>query len=103
MDHALVDRRRNARFVVDARAGLRGTLRPGCSVALIDVSSGGALVECARPLRPGASVHFVISAGARPGSVNARVLRCMVWAIDALDGVRYRGALKFDRNVSWQH
>ena len=103
MDQPLVDRRRNARFVVDARAGLGGTLRPGCAIALIDVSSGGALVECTRPLRPGATVHVVISSGARPGSVNARVLRCMVWSIDPLDGVRYRGALKFDRTVSWGH
>jgi hypothetical protein len=73
----------------------RATLRPGCAVAVIDLSAGGALVQASRPLRPGARVHLRLETARRTFSVAAHVLRCAVWSLDPDDGVTYRGALQF--------
>lgn len=101
MEQQVTDRRRNPRFAASAPGGVRATLRPGCVVLLVNMSAGGTLVEAQRPLRPGASVHLQVSTAGRAIAVTAHVLRCTVWSIDPLEGARYRGALKFDRNVDW--
>ena len=75
--------------------GLRAILRPGCSVEIVDVSPGGALVQVERPLRPGARVHVQVVTPTRAFMVTARVLRCAVWTLHPHDGVTYRGALRF--------
>lgn len=79
----------------------RATLRPGCEVAVIDVSAGGALVEARRPLRPGARVHVQLVTRGRTLAGTAHVVRCMVWTLDAVHGVVYRGALHFDQPGAW--
>ena len=96
-----MDRRVDARFEVPPRAGARATLRPGCAITLVDVSAGGALVEAARPLRPGARVHLQILTTSRRFAIAAHVLRCAVWALDPLAGVTYRGAVRFEHPVEW--
>jgi hypothetical protein len=96
VDHTVADRRRDARFGREAVPEVRATLRPGCLVSVVDLSAGGALVEAPRPLRPGARVHLQMVAGQRTFSLAAYILRCFVWEIDPNDGVRYRGALRFD-------
>lgn len=101
MDQQVIDRRHTPRFAAAAHGGVRATLRPGCGVRLVDISAGGTLVEAPRPLRPGASVHLQVTTAGRAFAVTALVVRCMVWAIDPLEGVRYRGALRFDRSVDW--
>lgn len=88
------ERRRDGRRAVSETA--QATLRPGCEVSLIDVSRGGALVQAHRPLRPGARVHVRFITGGRTFALAAHVLRCMVWSIDADEGVVYRGALQFE-------
>jgi hypothetical protein len=90
------ERRADARFGGDVLLGARGTLRPGCTVTLIDLSAGGALVEAGRPLRPGGRVHLQFHRGTRRFTTAAKVLRCAVWALDAEAGVMYRGALEFE-------
>jgi hypothetical protein len=95
------DRRTDARFPLPEQEDARATLRPGCSVQLVDVSAGGALVEAARPLRPGARVHLQVATPQRTFSIAAHVTRCLVWSLDPLDGVRYRGALRFEQRVEW--
>ena len=75
---------------------MRVTLRPGCPVVLVDLSTGGALVQGDRPLRPGARVHLQLVTEVRTFVLAARVLRCAVWSLDPHDGVIYRGALKFE-------
>jgi hypothetical protein len=97
VDHPVADRRRDARFGRESVPEVRATLRPGCLVSLVDLSAGGALVEAPRPLRPGARVHLQMVAGQRTLSLAAHILRCFVWALDPNDGVRYRGALRFDQ------
>ena len=71
-------------------------LRPGREVRVIDLSSGGALVEAAVRLLPGAPfvLHLVGAAGAH--TIRGTVLRCHVSALDRSTGVRYRAALGFD-------
>ena len=92
----VIDRRTEARFGGQVVGEMRTVLRPGCAVSLINLSAGGALIEGPRPLRPGARVHLVLGIGARSFGLAAHVLRCSVASLDATDGVRYRGALRFD-------
>ena len=99
MDHQVIDRRDDPRYVAADHGPVRGTLRPGCAVLLIDIGPGGTLVEAPRPMRPGASVHLQFTTDGRTIAINGRVLRCTVWSLDSLGGVRYRGALKFDRRL----
>jgi hypothetical protein len=95
VDQQVTDRRAEARVVLFAE-GVRATLRPGCSVCVVDLSPGGALVQGERPLRPGARVHVHVVTGVGTFTLTARVLRCAVWAIHPTDGATYRGALQFD-------
>ena len=101
MDQPLTDRRVEAR--VYPADFTRATLRPGCVVLVVDVSAGGALVQARRPLRPGTRAHLQLVTAARTFGITAHVLRCAVWSLDPLDGVLYRGALKFDHrwDLSW--
>lgn len=101
MDHHVTERREDARFAPPPRVDVRATLRPGCVVVLLDVSARGALVQAARPLRPGARVHLQVLTPSRRCSMVATVLRCMVWSLVGTDGVIYRGALRFDHPVEW--
>ena len=101
MEQQVGDRRHDARFVPPAAATSRATLRPGCVVALVDVSAGGALIEAPRPLRPGARVHLQVTTAARTFAIAAQVTRCLVWSLDPIDGVTYRGALRFEQRIDW--
>ena len=103
MDQPVVDRRVDARFPAASIVG-PATLRPGCTVAVIDWSAGGALVQASRPLRPGARVHLQVVLQRRTLGLSAHVLRCAVWALDCQEGVIYRGALKFEARceVFWE-
>jgi hypothetical protein len=95
VDQQVGDRRNDTRVALSANR-VRATLRPGCEVRVVDVSSGGALVQGERPLRPGARVHMQVVTSARTFTLTAHVLRCAVWTLHPLDGVTYRGALQFD-------
>lgn len=99
MDPQVIDRRHDARFAPPARAD--ATLRPGTPVVLVDVSAGGALIEAARPLRPGAWVHLLVNTDGHRVAIVAQVLRSMVWSLDPVDGVTYRGGLHFEHRVEW--
>ena len=101
MDHQVSERRRDARFAPPAAVPSRATVRPGCAVSLVDVSAGGALIEAPRPLRPGARVHLQVTTSAKTFAIAALVTRCMVWSLDPIDGVTYRGALKFEHHIEW--
>lgn len=97
MDQSSIERRADARFPPLVFGASQATLRPGCIVALIDLSAGGALVQAGRPLRPGARVHLQMAAGDRTLALGARILRCAVWALDPDEGATYRGALQFEQ------
>jgi hypothetical protein len=79
----------------------RATIRPGRAVSIIDLSSGGALLQASRPLRPGMQVHLQVVTSERSVSVTGHVVRCAVWSLEG-DEIMYRGAVRFDRPIeSW--
>ena len=96
MDHAVTDRRHDARRPAPDWHVSHATLRPGCHVQVIDLSPAGAQIETDRQLRPGARVHMRIVTDRCTVSIAAHVLRCTVSAIHPDHGVTYRGALRFD-------
>jgi hypothetical protein len=96
MAQPLTDRRADTRFGQSVIAGTQAILRPGYDVSLVDLSSGGALIQGTRPLRPGARIHLQLVFGTRRLGIAAHVLRCSVASLDSGQGVQYRGALKFD-------
>jgi hypothetical protein len=74
-------------------------VRPGHEVRVIDLSSGGVLVEAATRLLPGARVVLQFIGPGVALRASARVVRCFVVALDPEHGVRYRAALAFDREL----
>jgi hypothetical protein len=97
MAEPLTERRADTRFGHPVIAGAQAILRPGYAVSLVDLSSGGALIQGPRPLRPGAKVHLQLLTGTRRLGIAAHVLRCSVASLDSHQGVQYRGALRFER------
>lgn len=97
MDQPLTERRGDRRFLPAHLYPVRATLRPGRIVAIVNLSAGGALLEAGRPLRPGARVHLQLINDVRTLILSAEVLRCVVWSLNDGNGVRYRGALRFEQ------
>ena len=62
---------------------------------MVDLSSGGVLVESSLRFRWGARCDFEWTMGESVVSAAARVVRCFVARLDA-SAVRYRTALRFD-------
>jgi hypothetical protein len=61
MDDAIGERRAEPRLPAAALQIERATLRPGCLVAVLDLSAIGAQVQSERPLRPGSRIHVRIA------------------------------------------
>jgi hypothetical protein len=76
----------------------RVRLRAGRELTVVDVSSGGALVEGPARLLPGThvDVHIVTKEGRT--LVRSRVVRAHVHYLDAAV-VRYRGGIAFERSI----
>jgi hypothetical protein len=70
-------------------------VRPGHWAAIIDVSEGGALVETARGLRPGAPVDLQFGTSQRQTYVRGWVVRCAVSDVRS-SAVVYRAAIAFE-------
>jgi c-di-GMP-binding flagellar brake protein YcgR len=97
----MIERRQYVRVAPATLPEVRATVRPGYIVTLVDVSAGGALLQGARPLRPGARVQLQVPAGACTVALFALVLRSVVWALSSDAGVTYRGALQFEMRSDW--
>jgi hypothetical protein len=67
---------------------------------MIDVSSGGALIETGHRLLPGSYVELQMETGSRRDNIRGQVLRCSVVRVHAA-ALCYRGAIGFDRHVPW--
>jgi hypothetical protein len=72
-------------------------LRPGQEVRLLNVSSGGALVESPTRMLPGARTELQLSGSPRC-VVRGRIDRCR---ITSLDPVKYEGAIVFEQCLQW--
>ena len=70
-------------------------LRPGQAVVLVNVSSGGALVESPTRLSPGARAELHLFGGSKC-SVRGRIERCRV---SRLEPLRYEGAIVFEKSL----
>lgn len=92
------DRRGEARL---APGALRARVRPGHTLAIVDVSAAGALVEAGCQLRPGARIEVHLERDDERRMVRATVSRCSVSAIDARVGILYRAALCFIDRCEW--
>jgi hypothetical protein len=97
MDSQVAERRSHNRFGSSSLWHLNAVLRPGRVVRLVNLSSGGALIEGRRPLRPGSRVYLQLSTDRRSAGRDAQILRCAVASLSGSDGVQYHGALKFDQ------
>lgn len=75
-------------------------IRPGSDASVVDVSAGGALLETLHRLLPGTAIELQLASDNRRTAVRGRVTRCAVACLSAA-GVRYRGAIAFDRYLPW--
>ncbi len=78
----------------------RARVRPGLDVTLLDLSSGGALVEASVRLLPGSRVELQLSSSDAPRLVAGRVLRCCVSALTREHGIRYTAAVGFETRLA---
>jgi hypothetical protein len=73
----------------------RARLRPGRTAQIVDLSSGGALIETDWRLLPGTRLEMQVGDPVPLFRVAGRILRCHVALVDR-ERIRYRGALKFE-------
>ena len=95
MDDELIERRGEPRLPAEVLRMPQATLRPGCPVDVIDLSSQGIQVQSLRPLRPNSLVLARVVVGEQAVTIRAVVLRCSVWAVDP-ETVSYRAGLRFE-------
>ena len=95
MDDELIERRGEPRLPAEVLQMPQATLRPGCPVDVVDLSSRGIQVQGMRPLRPDSRVLARVVVGDQTVTVPAVVLRCSVWAVDP-EAVTYRAGLRFE-------
>jgi hypothetical protein len=70
-------------------------------VTVVDVSADGALLEAARPLRPGGHVEMQFEHATHRLRIGGTVVRCGVAAIDPEHGPTYRAAIAFNQTFDW--
>lgn len=76
----------------------RARLRPGRMAHIVDLSSGGALLETDWRLLPGMRVELQLGEPVPLFRVAGRILRCHVALLDR-ERIRYRGALMFEEQL----
>jgi len=81
--------------------GITARVRPGHRVHVVDVSASGALLEAARPLRPGTDVEVQFERAGHRIRLAAIVIRCGVAAIHPERGATYRAAVSFNEPLEW--
>jgi hypothetical protein len=93
------DRRGGRRFGPGEHGLVSARVRPGYDVRVVDISSGGILVEGHHRLMPGATVELQLQPEGRPVEVvRGHVLRCGVSTLRE-SAVSDRGAIAFERHL----
>jgi hypothetical protein len=100
VDEAADRRKCVRRGSIEQHGIVSARVKPGHDVELIDISSGGALVEGVRRLLPGTAVELFLVAGDLCASIRGRVLRCAIVGLKPTS-VSYRGAIRFDNDLPW--
>ncbi len=97
----MTERRKDSRSSGSRIRSITARVRAGQDVGILDLSPSGALIEGARPLPPGARIDVQLSVAAGRVVVTARVVRCVVAAIDVEQGITYHAGLSFENRVEW--
>lgn len=93
------ERRASARVLAITMEGMdRARLRPGRTAHIVDLSSGGALIETEWRLLPGSRVDMQVGDPVPIFRVAGRILRCHVALLEC-ERIRYRGALMFESQL----
>ena len=92
------ERRMYSRFGHPTIAGIHARLRPCHVVGVVNLSAGGALIVSPRPLRPGSRVFLQLTIAGQTGGRASQVVRCSIASLEGVDGVKYRGAIRFDEH-----
>ena len=95
-----LERRTASRYRPGATGRVKARIRPGHVAALVDLSTGGALVETSRRLLPNSCVEISMESESRRATLRGRVLRCAVARVGP-DVVHYRAAIQFDSYLPW--
>lgn len=93
------DRRAARRRRGDEHGIVAVRIRPGHPARVVDVSSAGALLETHYRLLPGAAVDLHMNTDHQHISIRGLVVRCSVSRVQP--EMCYRGAVAFDRRLSW--
>jgi len=99
MSEGALERRTGRRDPPGARGIMSVRIRPGHGATVIDVSAGGALIETAVRLLPGAAAELQLETVHRWATLGGRVVRCAVVRLRA-SSVSYRAAIVFDAPLS---
>ena len=99
---AAVERRGFVRAPGDTWDVIGARIRPGHQVVIIDLSRGGALVDAALRILPGAVVDLQIETALGRTVHTGRVVRSAVAELNA-HTVRYRAAIAFERRPQHLH
>lgn len=95
------ERRRHPRVTpFEWQGGIRGRIRPGHDVLVIDLSEGGALVETSRRLTPGSTAEIQLDAPDGRHTTRGVVVRSYVCLLLA-DQLLFRTAVALERPVPW--
>jgi hypothetical protein len=95
------DRRQSERWTHPDDHGIVSIrVRSGYAAVIVNMSAGGALIETASRLLPGAPVDLHIEAKQRRTTWRGHVLRCTVGTLRATS-VSYCAAIVFDRALPW--
>ena len=75
-------------------------IRPGRDVIVVNLASGGTLVESRWRFRPGSMVDVLLHQDGIARPLRARIERCAVATLADPAGVRYRTALRFETAIT---
>ena len=96
----MIDHERRHELRLLAR-GLRGRVRHGHALAIVNISAAGALVEGGSQLRPGSRIEVYLERDEWRRLVGAIVTRCAVATINPREGIVYRAGLAFTERCDW--
>jgi PilZ domain len=94
----MIERRKEKRVYGIAVRRITGRIRPGYTVAVINLSPSGALVEGQRPFPPGRRVDVHLAEDGLRVLIRALVTHCFVALVDA-ESITYRAGLLFEERV----
>jgi hypothetical protein len=94
------ERRRSHRFAAPAHGVRSARIRGGHNAFVVNLATGGACIDTARRLLPGARVDLTLVRDESTTLHDGRVLRCAIVRL-AADAIVFRAAVQFGRPLTW--